>query len=180
MHLSAIHAENHHCSTLRVASSLRASSSCSLCGLAVSNAIAATYSCVEFMCQDWQWVIRYLCMGTHVTIRDKEASDQICKRRSCRAGRAPVGLEIGTRRVAFQQLPDLAISLPWGRAIPAAEEGVVIHEIHQDCVLVLPKGAMLLASSPKTRVEAWAYQDFILCVQGEAPALMWLCKKDRA
>ncbi len=88
----------------------------------------------------------------------------------CHAGRAPVGLEIGTRRIVFQQLQDLARGLPWGHALP--EDGsVVVHEIHQDCVLELPKDATLLASSPKTRVEVWAYDSHVLCIQGESPTV---------
>ncbi|EIE22629.1 class I glutamine amidotransferase-like protein [Coccomyxa subellipsoidea C-169] len=81
------------------------------------------------------------------------------------AGRALVGLEIGTCRIVFQQLPDLARGLPWGHALP--EDGsIIVHEIHQDCVLELPKDATLLASSPKTRVEVWAYDNHVLCIQG--------------
>lgn len=84
-----------------------------------------------------------------------------------------MGLETGTRRIAFKQLPDLAAALPWGGAIP--EEGTaVIHEMHQDCVTELPEKALLLASSPKTRVEVWAYQSHVLGIQGELLLLLTL------
>jgi len=89
------------------------------------------------------------------------------------ADRAAVGLETGTRRIAFKQLPDLAAAVPWGGAVP--EEGTaVIHEMHQDCVTELPEKALLLASSLKTRVEIWAYQSHVLGIQGAFPKLLTL------
>lgn len=81
-----------------------------------------------------------------------------------------MGLEVGTRRMTFEELPNLVNAIPWGRAIPK-DGTAVVHEIHQDCVLDLPESAVLLASSPKTRVEVWAYQHHVLCIQGKHSAL---------
>ncbi len=72
--------------------------------------------------------------------------------------------------MVFQELPNLAHTLPWGNALPK-DGTVTVHEIHQDCVLELPEKAVLLASSPKTRVEVWAYQNHVLCIQGKHSAL---------
>jgi hypothetical protein len=68
-------------------------------------------------------------------------------------------------------MPDAVAALPWAQAVPKGCSGVVIHEMHQDCVLTLPQEASLLASSHNTRVEAWSYRDHVLCIQGRRSAL---------
>ena len=46
-------------------------------------------------------------------------------------------------------------------------------------MLELPKDATLLASSPKTRVEVWAYDSHVLCIQGESPTVCVCVRPER-
>ncbi len=84
-----------------------------------------------------------------------------------------MGLETGTRSVAWAAQPDLASAPAWAAALPAGQ-AVVIHEMHQDCVQGLPEGARLLASSQRTEVEAWCYGGHVLCIQGASRACFLL------
>ncbi len=74
--------------------------------------------------------------------------------------------EIGTRHIHFSKAVCSRMKTPWVAACPKDGQ-LIVHESHQDCVTRLPEGAFLLASSQDTRVEVWAFEDHVLCIQGE-------------
>ncbi|GJP45726.1 hypothetical protein CLOM_g5074 [Closterium sp. NIES-68] len=77
-----------------------------------------------------------------------------------RTGRAAVGWELGIKQV---QCSADVTSLPYAAGLPPSFH---ILEIHQDQVLELPPGAVLLGSSPGTPIEMFAMGEHVLCMQG--------------
>lgn len=75
-----------------------------------------------------------------------------------RVGRAPCGWEVGVRTLKFTKEFVSRFGEP--------PEPVNILQSHQDQVLELPPGAVLLASSPKTPIEMFSMGDEVLCIQG--------------
>ncbi|MQL80318.1 hypothetical protein Taro_012764 [Colocasia esculenta] len=76
-----------------------------------------------------------------------------------RTGRAEVGWELGvkTLHVVSDQVSQL-----YGLALPSALNGM---ESHQDQVSMVPPGAVVLASSDKTKIEMFALGDYVLGMQ---------------
>ncbi|CAN6243285.1 unnamed protein product [Urochloa humidicola] len=92
----------------------------------------------------------------------------LCRALGGSVGRAPGGWDVGVRTVTF------APGQAQGRGLGFLGVGDVgdfprsasIVEVHRDEVVELPPGATVLASSEKTRVEAFAVGEIALGVQG--------------
>ncbi|CAO2044777.1 unnamed protein product [Urochloa humidicola] len=90
----------------------------------------------------------------------------LCRALGGRVGRAPGGWDVGVRTVTFA--PGLLQAQTQGDGDGGGDlpRSAAIIEVHRDEVVELPPGATVLASSEKTRVEAFAVGEIALGVQG--------------
>jgi GMP synthase-like glutamine amidotransferase len=87
----------------------------------------------------------------------------LCRALGGRVGRARGGWDIGVRTVTFTRgLQDRSLVGFLGELPQSA----TLVEVHQDEVWEIPPGATVLASSEKTRVEAFAVGELVLGIQG--------------
>lgn len=93
----------------------------------------------------------------------------LCRALGGRVGRARNGWDVGVRTVTFARgLLEVEGfgGLDDGELAVAGRRSAAIVEVHQDEVWEVPPGATVLASSEKTRVEAFAVGEHALGIQG--------------
>ncbi|OEL28634.1 Gamma-glutamyl peptidase 5 [Dichanthelium oligosanthes] len=89
----------------------------------------------------------------------------LCRALGWRVGRARGGWDVGVRTVTFARGLD-HLGLEFLGDLEDLSRSTAIVEVHQDEVWEVPPRATVLASSDKTRVEAFAVGEHALGIQG--------------